>query len=505
MDSDDRRNISKPSFRYALSMLLVVIAIISVGLVAFEAPIQILMFISILAIIPFMMGLGFTYKQVEKSMTRSMSRALQPGLILLTVGILIGAWMASGTVPTLVYYGINAISPQFFLLTALIFCSLVSLAIGSAWGTIGTAGIALMGVGATIGVPAGMTAGAIVSGAYFGDKMSPLSDTTNLTPTVTGGELFTHIKHLLWTTVPAYIISAAIFTFLGLRYQASSVNAESVNQLTGYLAKHFNLGLVPLIPMIVLVTLLVLKKPALPAIFIGTAVGGLVAVFYQGFTFSGIIGLFYNGYTLESGIEMVDNLLMRGGLTSMLPLIVLFLFALGLGGMLSEAGVLETLIASFAEKIQSTGMTVFATILVSYSTLAIGGSIYFSTVMTGTLMRPIYDRLNLEPENLSRVIEDTATQGGPLVPWTGAGIFAAGALGVPVSTYLPFCFLAFITPLVSLFYGVTGLTMTESKGEKNQQRKKISTNNIGKNLTTKPGNKAVTDYVNAWSRKDLYS
>ncbi|SNZ03174.1 Na+:H+ antiporter, NhaC family [Terribacillus aidingensis] len=485
MESDTgKRTIKKPSFKYALSMLSVVVLIISVGLLVFDASIQMLMFISILAIIPFMMGLGFNYKQVEKSMTKSMSRALQPGLILLTVGILIGAWIASGTVPTLVYYGIESISPRFFLLTTLIFSSLVALAIGSSWGAIGTAGIALMGVGATIGVPAGITAGAVISGAFFGDKMSPLSDTTNLTPTITGGDLFTHIKHMLWTTVPSYIITAIIFTVIGLQYKSPSMEAESVNQLTGYLSTNFNLGIIPMIPIAVLVTLLMMKKPALPAIFIGTAVGGLIAVVYQGFSFSETISFFYSGYSVESGIGVVDELLVRGGLTSMTALILLFLFALGLGGMLADAGVLEAIIDSFAEKIQSTGVFVFVTIIVGYVTLAIGGSIYFSSVMTGTLMRPISERLNLKPENLSRVIEDSSTQGGALVPWTGAGIFAAGALGVSAGTYIPFCFLAFITPVVSMFYGITGLTMTKNK-EGKQVNKTMPATASGKKKPTK--------------------
>ncbi|GAA0334855.1 Na+/H+ antiporter NhaC [Bacillus carboniphilus] len=465
-------NIKKPTFMYALSMLIAAIAVISVGILAFDAPIQILMFISMLVLIPFMMGLGFSYKQVEKSMISSMSRALQPGLILLTVGILIGAWIASGTVPTLIFYGVNAISPQFFLVTTLLFCSLVSVATGTSWGTIGTAGIAMMGVGTTLGIPVGITAGAIISGAYFGDKMSPLSDTTNLAPTVTGGELFTHIKHMLWTTIPAYIITAVIFTLIGLKY-TGTVDAASVGQLTSYLNEAFNLGIVPLIPIAVLITLLMLKKPAIPSIFIGAAVGGIIAMVYQGVSFGDIINIFYSGYQVESGIAIVDSLLQRGGLVSMIALVALFLFALGLGGMLAEAGVLEALIASFAHKIQHTGTLVFVTIIVSYATLAIGGSVYFSTVMGGTLMRPIFERLNLKPENLSRVLEDTGTQSSSLVPWTGSGLYTAGALGVATGAYLPFCFLALITPLVSLFYGITGITMTKYE-EPREKRKKTA-------------------------------
>ncbi|MBL3647463.1 Na+/H+ antiporter NhaC [Bacillus sp. RHFS10] len=458
---------------YALSMLIAAVSVISIGILVFDAPIQILMFISMLVLIPFMMGLGFTYKQVEKSMMKSMSRALQPGLILLTVGILIGAWIASGTVPTLIYYGIHAISPQFFLVTTLVFCSLVSVATGTSWGTVGTAGVAMMGVGATMGIPAGLTAGAIVSGAYFGDKMSPLSDTTNLAPTVSGGEIFSHIKHMLWTTIPAYIIAAIIYTIVGLRYNSASVNSESVNQLTSYLNETFHLGLVPMIPIVVLIALLMLKKPAIPSIFIGAAVGGVIAMFYQGLSFQDVMNTFYGGYTVESGIDMVDSLLQRGGLSSMLSLIALFLFALGLGGMLAESQVLEALIASFAHKIKHTGTAVFVTIIVSYLTLAIGGSVYFSTVMGGTLMRPIYERLNLKPENLSRVLEDSGTQAAPLIPWTGGGLYTAGALGIATVAYLPFCFLAFITPLVSLFYGITGLTMTKKEKRDKKKAKKL--------------------------------
>lgn len=461
--------IKKPSFIYALMMLVSVVAIISVGILVFDVEIQMLMFIGMFTLIPYMMGLGYKYKQIETSMFNSMSKALPSGLILLSVGMLIGTWMASGTVPTLIYYGINLISPRFFLVSALFFTSIVSLTTGTSWGAIGTAGIAMMGVGATLGVPAGITAGAVISGAYFGDKMSPLSDTTNLAPTVTGGTLFGHIKHMLWTTVPSYIITAAIFTFMGLKYNAGNVNAESVNQLLDYLSANFQIGIVPIIPIAMLIALMMMKKPALPSIFIAAIFGGLVAVFYQGFGLSDILSTMYSGYSVEAGIETVDSLLQRGGITSMLPLIALFLFALGLGGMLGDSGVLETLVGSFAHKINHTGTLVFVTMIVSYTTLAIGGAVYFSTVMTGTLMKPVFERMNLKPENLSRILEDTATQAGALIPWTGAGLYTTATLGVPVLAYLPYTFLAFITPIVSLFYGITGLTMTRMDKEEVQE------------------------------------
>lgn len=454
---------SKPSLFYSLTILTTVVAIISVGLLVFEASIQMMLFISIITIIPFIMKLGSSYKDAEKTIFNSMLKALQPSLILLTVGVLIGSWIASGTVPAVIYYGIQSISPEYFLVTTLIFCSIVSLATGSSWATLGTAGIAMMGIGHSLGVHVGVTAGAIISGAYFGDKLSPLSDSTNLSPAVAGAELFTHIKHMLWTTVPAYIITAIIFTVIGFNYGDQDASSAEVNQLTTYLADNFNLGIASLIPIIVLFTLLITKKPAITSIFMGALAGAFIAIFYQGMSVSGILDVFYNGFYVDSGIVVIDTLLQRGGLTSMVNLVILFLFALGLGGLLQKSGVLETIILSFASKIKSKGMLVFVTVIVAYFMLALGGAFSFSAVMTGTIMKPLFDKFNLKPENLSRIIEDTATQSCSLPPWTASGLFTAAALGVSPLVYIPFCFLAIITPIFTLIYGFTGFTLTEKE------------------------------------------
>lgn len=459
----DKKIVRKPSLAYSLLILSLIIVIIATGMLVFGASIQIMMFITLLTIIPFVTRLGYSYKNVEESIFSSMLKALQPSMILLTVGILIGSWIASGTVPALIYYGIQAISPQFFLVSTLIFCSIVSLATGSSWATLGTAGIAMMGVSQSLGIPAGVTAGAIISGAYFGDKMSPLSDSTNLSPAVVGADLMTHIKHMLWTTVPAYLVTAIIFTILGMRYGTESVNSSDVTTLTGYLAEHFNLGIIPFIPVVILFVLLIAKQPAITSIFIGALSGAVVAIIYQGSTISEILNVFYNGYHVESGIETINTLLQRGGLTSMLPLVALFLFALGIGGLLQKSGVLETIVVSLTSRIKSRGMLVFATIITAYFTLGIGGSFSFSAVMTGTLMKPLYDKFNLRPENLSRIIEDCSTQSCSLPPWTASGLFTAAALGVSPLVYIPFCFMAMITPLFTLIYGITGFTYTEKE------------------------------------------
>jgi len=471
------KEIRKPSLPYSLFILFLMVFIISVGLIVFKASIQIMLLLALFTLIPFMFRLGFTYKEVEKTMFTSMLKALQPSLILITVGILIGAWMAAGTVPALIYYGIQAISPQFFLVTALLFCSVVSVATGSSWATLGTAGIAMIGVGHSLGVPIAMTAGAIVSGAYFGDKLSPLSDTTNLAAAVVGIDVFTHVKHMLWTTIPAYIVTAIIFTVIGLNIQVATVNSEEVNILTNYLGNNFQLGIFAFLPAIVLFILLITKQPAITSVLIGGLVGALVAVLYQGVSLTSIFDILYNGFFVESGIEAVDTLLQRGGLVSMLPMVAIFLFALGLGGLLNASGVLVTIISSIVGAIKSRGILVSVTMVMSYFTLALGGTFSFAGVMTGTFMRPLYDKFNLKPENLSRTMEDCATQGCALLPWTASGVFTATALGVPTLTYLPFCFLAMITPLINLLYGITGISMTEytkeEQKEQEEQEKKF--------------------------------
>lgn len=470
-------DIKKPSFLFASSMLLTIIAIISVGILVFDAPIQILMFIGMFALFPFMMKLGYTYSKVQDVLFKSMGQSLESVLILASVGILIGTWIASGTVPALVYYGINMISPRFFLLTTLLFTAVVATTTGTSWGAIGTAGVAMMGVGATIGVPAGITAGAILSGAYFGDKMSPLSDTTNLTPTVTGATLFGHIKHMMYTAAPAFLITAVLFTVIGLQYSVDSIDSEHVDTLLVQLSTNFNISWVAFTPIILLVALMMMKKPAVVSIFAAAMYGGVLAAFSQGYSFSNVFNIMYDGYTADLGNETINELLQRGGITDMLPLIVLFLFALGLGGLLAESGALEAIVGSFAHKIQSHFSLTLVTLLVGYFSLAIGGAIYFSSVMTGTIMKPLYDRMNLKPENLSRTVEAAATLSGTLFPWVGAGMFATTTLGIPVMEYLPFTFLAFITPVITLIYAATGFTMTE-KEESSIKKKEKNRNKV---------------------------
>jgi len=273
----------------------------------------------------------------------------------------------------------------------------------------------------------------------------------------------------MYPAIPAYIITAVLFTIIGLQYDVTAIDSTGIEVLVNYLSTEFNIGFVSLTPIILLIVMMVLKMPAAISILISALYGGVLAVIYQGFSISETFNVMYSGYGVDSGIPAVNELLQRGGLTSMLPLIALFLFALGLGGMLSDAGVLKALIKPLESKVNSHFSLTLLTIAVGYATLAIGGAIYFSEVMTGTLMKPLYKRMDLAPENLSRTIEASSTLAGPIFPWVGAGIFASQTLGVSVGQYLPYMFLAFLTPMIILVYSVTGFTMTKNSDEKNEE------------------------------------
>lgn len=462
MDLKNRsEGVRKPSLKESLGILLIIVIIISSGMIVFKAKIQTMMFISWLVIIPAGMSFGYKFADIENMAYDMMRKVMQPTMILLAVGAMVGAWIMSGTVPTLIYGGLAIITPKYFLLTTLLLCSIVSLFTGTSWGTIGTAGLAMMGVGRSMGIPDGITAGAIICGAYFGDKMSPISDSTNLAPAIAGGKLMNHVKHMMWTTVPSYIITAILFTLLGFEYGEMKIDYSQIDFVATTLSSTFKLGIIPLIPCIIVFYLLFRNKPAVPSTLIGALAGVLVAIFYQGATLQDSLTCLYSGFKSASGIEFIDKLLSRGGVASMYDTVGLFLFALGLGGMLNGTGILNSLLDSVASKIKSTRGLVITTMLVSYASGMIGATMSFASVLTGTLMQPLYRKRRLRPENLSRIIEDCGTLGAEIIPWSTGALYPAGVLGVSPYLFIPYCFLSFINPIFTLIYGITGFTMTE--------------------------------------------
>lgn len=455
----------KPSLGYSILTLATIITFMTIGMVGFKIKLQILMFLSWIIITAFSMKLGISYDELETGAFDMVRKAMQAMVLLTAVGILIASWIAAGTVPTLIFAGLKVISPKYFLITTLLLCSIVSLATGTSWGTLGTAGLAMMGIGAGLGIPAGMTAGAVICGSYFGDKMSPLSDSTNLAPAVAGTDVFTHIKHMLYTTVPSYVISMILFLILGFKYGFGQMDYSQVNEITSSLGQLFHIGIIPLLPAVVVIGLLAKRKSPITSILLGAIAGLVVAILYQGCDITTAFGALWGGYKGEFGSVFLNKLLNRGGIQSMLGIVALMIFALGLGGMMRVSGILDTILEEIAKKLKSTGGLVASSMMISYFAGMISGSMHFAAVMTGTLMSPLFEERKLKPENLSRIIEDCGTLGAVLIPWSTNAVFTMNMLQVSYAAYVPFCFLNYLNPIFSLIYGITGFSMVKYSEE----------------------------------------
>ncbi len=352
-------------------------------------------------------------------------------------------------------------------MATLLVCSIVSVATGSSWTTAGTVGIALLGIGQTLGIPSSIIAGAIISGAYFGDKMSPLSDTTNLAPAMAGATLFDHIKHMMYTTVPAFVISILLYTALGLKYAGQTMDTAQIDVISQTLEQAFQtLSPLLLVAPIIVIGLVILKVSAIPALFIGTLVGAVFAVTMQSASLADVIEAMHYGYESLTGIEAVDQLLTRGGLDSMLWTVSLILCALSFGGILEKTGMIETIATAALRYVKGTFGLVLTTILTGIFTNVVTGEQYLAIVMPGRMYKDEYAKRNLAPKNLSRAIEDSSTISSPLIPWTTCGSYMFATLGVSPFAYLPFAFFNLLSILISLILAATGLTMTPLSSEK---------------------------------------
>jgi NhaC family Na+:H+ antiporter len=402
---------------------------------------------------------GSTWSKMEAGIANTIRVASPAILILLIIGMIIGTWILAGIVPALIYYGLQILSPGFFLVTAAIICCIVSLATGSSWTTAGTVGIALIGIGQGFGIPLPMVAGAIVSGAYFGDKMSPLSDTTNLAPAMAGATLFDHIRHMVYTTTPSLLIALALYYFIGRNYASNDLDYSQIELMLHSLASQFRINLWLLLPPLLVIVIVVARVPAIPGLTVGVVIGAIWAGLFQKAGMTAIIRAAHYGFVSETGVKAVDALLTRGGLDSMMWTISLILCAMTLAGVLESTGILNSLATAIVKLARNTGSLVLATVCACIGTNLVAGDQYLSIVVPGRLFKPLYAQRRLKPKNLSRVLEDAGTLSSPLVPWNTCGAFMYTTLGVYPFVYLPFAFLNLINPLVSIFYGFTGLTM----------------------------------------------
>ncbi len=418
---------------------------------------------------------GHRWQDLEQAIVQGIGTAMGAMLILLSVGALIGSWMLSGTVPTMIWLGLKLLDPRIFFAASALICAVASVSIGSSWTVAGTLGVGLIGVASGLGLSPEITAGAVISGAYFGDKMSPLSDTTNLAPAVAGTDIFTHIRHMAWTTAPSFLVALVLFTIVGLGAQGSGDPALVV-QTMNVLEESFNITLIALLPLVLVMFMAFRKFPAMPTILIGALVGGIMAVILQpevvknlvadsGVTgplayLKGVWKALADGYVSTTGDARVDSLLSRGGMSSMLNTIWLIICALAFGAVLEHAGILIRLIGSVLHAAKSTGSLVMSVVFTCVGLNIIASDQYMAIVLPGKMYRAEFKKRGLAPENLSRTIEDAGTMTSALVPWNTCGAFMAGTLGVATFAYLPFAFFNLINPLMAILYGFRNIKIT---------------------------------------------
>ena len=437
------------------------------------------------------------YKSIENQIVKSIGVALQASIILLIVGALIGMWIISGIVPTMIYYGLMLINPTIFLPVSCVVCAIVALATGSSWSTTGTVGIALIGIGQTLGIPMGMVAGAIISGAYFGDKMSPLSDTTNLAPAMAGTDVFTHIRHMMFTTGPAISLAIIGFTILGAFYGQGSVNQENINSVLSVIENNFNIGIYLFIVPLAVLFMVYKRVPALPALLIGTLLGGIFAIFFQADLITSLIknnliareipitelarsGVFqtetyrtilttaYSGFVIETDNELINKLFNRGGMAGMLKTVWLILMAMVFGGAMEGTGMLQKIAGSILKLVRGTGSLIGATLSSCIFMNMTACDQYLAIVVPGRMYKNAYEEYGLKPKNLSRALEDSGTVTSVLVPWNSGGAYNSATLGVATLTYLPFCFFNILSPLVSAFLAGMNLTIDRIDDKEDQ-------------------------------------
>ncbi|MEZ7170510.1 Na+/H+ antiporter NhaC [Sporosarcina sp. OR05] len=415
---------------------------------------------------------GFTWKEIEEMMYKGIKLALPAVVIIMLVGLTIGSWMGGGIVATMIYYGLQIITPGWFLVAITIICAIVSLAIGSSWSTMGTIGVAGMGIGLSMGIPAGMVAGAIISGSYFGDKMSPLSDTTNLASGLTGTDLFDHIKHMLYTTVPGLLIALGVYGFLGRRFADSNLNLEQIAQTSSVLQESFLITpWLLLIPLAVIV-LVALKVPAIPALIVGIILGFLSQIFVQGGSLAGALEALQSGFAIETGNMMVDKLFNGGGLDSMMYTVSMTLVAMTFGGILEYSGMLQSIINQLMKGVKSSFSLITSTIATCIFTNATCSEQYISVVVPSRMFSKLYKKMGLHSKNLSRALEDGGTITSVFIPWNTCGVFILGTLGVGVAQYGPYAILNLVIPLISIIYAATGFSIVKMTKEELEAAKK---------------------------------
>jgi NhaC family Na+:H+ antiporter len=481
---EKQKEIKTPSMLDALIPIIVLVILLALAVILYGAdgtagPIQVALILSMM--VAGLVGLknGHSWADMGKAAVDGISQAMGAIFILLAVGALVGTWSMAGTVATIVHYGVQFLDPNWYYLATALICGVLALSIGSAWTVAGTLGIGLIGIANLLGVSPEITAGAVISGAYFGDKMSPISETTNLAPAVSGTDLFTHIKNMLWTTVPSILIALVIFGVIGLTGVFSApldltVVLEAIESI-------FNIGLLTLIPLLVVLIMSFRRISAFSSIMVGALVGGLMAVILQPDVIlafvddpslstpvamvKGVWSAMATGFEVNSEYAGLNDLFTQGGMSSMLETVWLILSAMAFGGVMEYTGLLARLIQPILKWAKSDRRLLVATGLTSIGINVVAGDQYMAIVLPGRMFREAYQERGLAPEMLSRQIEGSGTVTSPLVPWNSCGAYMSATLGIATIAYLPFCFFNLVDVVITFLFAILGIKIGHIKPE----------------------------------------
>lgn len=448
-----------PSFLEAFFIVSVIILTISISIGQLNATPHIPILCSIFFLLLYGLIKRVSFKELEESMLSGAKAGIGAIYIFLLIGILISSWIVGGTIPTLLYIGLSIVTASFFYTIVFITTAIIGTAIGSSLTTVATLGVAFMSIAGALDASLAMTAGAIVSGAFFGDKMSPLSDTTNLAASIVGVDLFEHIKNMSWTTIPAFFISAVLYSLLSP--STGSVDAGMIGSYKESLMELNFIHWYALIPLVVLIVCTLFKMPALLTLAASSIVALILSMFHMDLSLSGYFSILYEGYVAETGVEVIDSLLTRGGISSMFFTIMLVLLSLSMGGLLFALGIIQTLLAKVENFLLSIGSLITGTAFTAIGINILIGEQYLSILLTGEAFKAKYKEMGLHPKSLSRVMEDAGTVINPLVPWSVCGLFIASMLEISVLDYLPFTFFCLLSPILTILFGWLNLTIAK--------------------------------------------
>ena len=450
-----------PKLAFLISAL--VIAIMGVTMIGFGWVPHLSLLLAICVLLAIGLFKGLSFEDLQAQMASGVMRGIGAIYLFFFIGLMVAALMMSGAIPTIMYFGFELISPQFYYISAFILTSIIGIALGSSLTTAATLGVAFIGMSQAFDANVAIAAGAVVSGAFFGDKMSPLSDTCTIASSVVGIDLFEHIRNMMYTTVPAWVLTVMLFWFFS--GQTTTSNLDQVTVLQSQLIESGLVHGYSVLPFVVLVGLAVFRVNAIYTIVCTIIAALIITYMHSSPSIEQLGGYFFAGYQPAESLDLgeVGGMLSRGGVQSMFFTQGIVILALSLGGLLSALGILPALLAGIRDNLTSSGRAIFAAAMSALSINVLIGEQYLSILLSGTAFRATFERLQLHPKNLSRTIEDAGTVINPLVPWSVCGVFISQALGVPVLDYLPYAFFCYLSLLLTLGFGFTGVTISRSR------------------------------------------